>query len=75
MGSRSINVIILICIYASVIEQNNALINKWLDDSCYFPGEIFGYSISFLGITVQGHSTTMWTRRREGGSAKRGTAL
>ena len=46
MGSRSINVIILICTYAPVIEQNNAILNKWLDDSCYFPGENFGYSIS-----------------------------
>ena len=49
MGSSFINVIIFICIYNSIIGENNAVINKWLDDSCYFPGENFGYSISFSG--------------------------
>ena len=70
MGSHSINVFILICTYALVIEQNNAIINKWLDDSCYFPGENFSYSISFSGITVRGHSITTWTRRGGGGQQK-----
>jgi len=43
MGSSFINVIIFICIYNSIIGENNAVINKWLDDSCYFPGPGYEY--------------------------------
>ena len=81
MGSRSINVIILICTYASVIEQNNAILNKWLDDSCYFPGENFGYSIStvtrkfssnFFGYYSMGPFNNFVDKKRGRGVSKKG---